>query len=422
MDDSNRNDINESPETPEKDVRPNPAEEPEVRIRRFPKTEAEEEPGDEPKRASAGSLRVMAWVLISAVVILVSFLIYRTVRGWNYHSLTVTQTQDTDNPLSSTYCSFAGGVLRYGNDRATFITRKNKSKWEISYDMTSPNVSISGEKAVLFDEEGSTLITCDADGEAARVTTDLPVQKAVVSERGTFAAMVSDGSSPLIRYYSSEGEEISSIQTSMNDPGYPMSMSLSDDGMLLAVAYLAYVEDSMETQICIYNFDQKGQSEMDNVVAKFDLENTLVPEVRYLNGTSLAVFTEDGFVLVEGDSVPEKKTEVNLNSDIKSLFYNEKYIGFVLENDSTENPFLLKVYDLDGKELVSQPFDFTYETVEFSGSQISLYNRNQLCVYGLDGKKKFEGSCDGSPRQFFSLGTRQYVVANDTGLQYLTLK
>lgn len=382
-----------------------------------------EDGGDQrsPRKWSEGSLRIVTWVIIAAAVVAAAFLIRYVVKKWNYKSLEVSAEQTVDNPVSSSYVRFGTGVLRYSADSATYIDGDQKSRWEITYSMAAPKVDVSGDCVVLYDSEGSTFVVCGTGGEKNRVTTDLPVSSAVVSERGTVAAVMSDGSSTRIEYYSSTGEEISTIRTSMSDPGYPMSVAVSDDGMLLAVSYLAYTDSTLKSEVCVYSFDSVGQAKVDNIVGKFDFEGTLIPELRYLGGDSLVVFRDDGFTVIEGGSVPAIVSEVKTDSTIESLFYNDRYVGYVLENDSDTEPFILNVFDLDGREMTRVAFSFTFETVEFSGTQISLYNRDKLCVYGIDGEKKFEGSCGETPNQFLSTGTRQYVISDEKGIKWLRL-
>lgn len=387
--------------------------------------EEEDQEEDEEERPirklSEGALRIITWTIIAAAVVAGAFLIRLAVKKWNYRSLEVSAEQTVDNPVSSSYVPFGTGVLRYSADSATYIDGDHKSRWEITYSMAAPKADVSGERAVLYDSQGSDLVVCDTTGETNRLTTDLPVSRAVVSERGTVAAVMSDGSGTLIRYYGSQGSEISTIRTNMSDPGYPMGMSVSDDGMLLAVSYLSCADSTLQSEVSIYSFDSEGQTKLDNIVGKFQFEGVLIPEVRYLSGNTLAVFRDDGFTVIDGGSVPKIRSEVKTDSTIDSLFYSDRYIGYVLENDSDTKPFILNVFDLDGREMTRTAFSFPFETVGFSGTQISLYNRDRLCVYGIDGEKKFEGSCGESPNQFLATGTRQYVISDEKGIKWLRL-
>jgi hypothetical protein len=373
------------------------------------------------RKLSEGTLRILTWVIVAAAVIGGAFLIRLAVKKWNYRSLEVTADQTVDNPVSSSYIRFGTGVLRYSADSATYIDGDHKSRWETTYSMDSPKVDISGDCAVIYDAQGSDLVVCDTGGETNRITAELPVSRAAVSERGTVAALMSDSSGTLIRYYSSEGSEISTIRTSMSDPGYPMSFAISDDGTLLAVSYLTLTDGTLQSGVSIYSFASEGQAKVDNIVGSFSFSGELIPEIRYLSGDTLAVFRDDGFTVIDGGAVPKIRSEVKTDSTIESLFYNDRYVGYVLENDSDTEPFILNVFDLDGREMTRTAFSFTFETVEFSGTQISLYNRDKLCVYGVDGEKKFEGSCGESPDQFLATGTKQYVISDESGIKWLRL-
>ena len=374
------------------------------------------------RKLSEGTLRIIAWVIVAAAVVAGAFLIRLAVKKWNYRSLEVSAEQTVDNPISSSYIRFGKGVLRYSADSATYIDGDHNSRWETAYSMTSPKIDVSGDYAVIYDSQGSDLAVCDTGGETHRFTADLPVSRAKVSERGTVAALMSDGSGTLIRYYSSEGNEISTIRTSMSDPGYPMSFALSGDGELLAVSYLAVTDGTLQSVVSIYSFASEGQAKVDNIVGNFSFAGVMIPEIHYMSDDTLAVFRDDGFTVIGGGAVPKIRSEVKTDSTIESLFYNDRYVGYVLENDSGTKPFILNVFDLDGREMTRTAFSFVFETAEFSGTQISLYNRDRLCVYGVDGEKKFEGSCGESPNQFLSTGTRQYVVSDENGIKWLRLR
>jgi hypothetical protein len=387
------------------------------------KQQAYEEKLEQPvRKLSEGTLRIVTWMVIAAVVTAGALLIRLAVRKWDYRSLKTVAEQTMDNPLSSSYAEFGGGVLRYSADSATYYDADHKNRWEISYNMTSPKLAVSDRRVVIYDAQGSTLVICSTGGEKTRITTELPVQSAVVSDIGTTAAMMTSGNTTLIRYYSSTGEEISTIRTTMNDPGTPMSMALSGDGMQLAVAYLGYTDDALDSQVRIYGFDSEGQTKVDNIIGRFSFDQRLIPEVSYIGGDNLAVFFSDGFAVIEGGNSPAIRTDVKVEGVIDSLFYNDRNIGYVLENENGDQPFLLNVYDASGREITRTQFDFTYETVEFSGTQISLYNRGKLCVYGIDGERKYNGDCGEQPGQFFATGAKQYVISDSSGLKWLRLE
>ena len=430
--------------------------------------------------------------LIAAIVIVIVLIGVTVVRRWSYHSYKIIATQTVDNAISSEYCSIGGNVLRYGTDGASLISRSQSVIWDVNYRMDVPKVSVCGTTAAIFDSDGSSIVICDETGEKGSISTDMPIVRVDVSNTGTVAALLGEGSnSNFIRYYKSSGEEIASIKTSINEPGYPMDIALSDDGMMLAVSYLSYADNTMKSLIRFYNFDDIGQNQMDNRVGQYEMEDTLIPEIEYLSETTAVAFKDKGFVIFEGDTVPEKKEEIKITEEIESIFYNERYIGLVLDNradagqDETvsaagadggtsasdasgstddnnsgagsagsaagsasaaaafrgqdqeakdaapdekvsgaaeEKPFILNVYDLNGRELARKPMDLMFETVEFSGNQISFYNKEELCVFGLDGTEKYRGSYEEHPRQFFAVDTKLYVAADEDGITWLRLR
>ena len=69
------------------------------------------------------------------------------------------------------------------------------------------------------------------------------------------------------------------------------------------VSYL-YIEDNRTTSyVAFYNFDNTGQSQMDNMVSGYTYEGTVTPQVQYLAEGKSVAFRDNGFVIYTGKQI-----------------------------------------------------------------------------------------------------------------------
>ncbi len=242
-----------------------------------------------------------------------------------------------------------------------------------------------------------------------------------MSKDGNVAAIQEDDANAWIDYYTRDGGEIASIKTSMDNPGYPMDLSVTPNGELLAVAYLSFSEGIQQGLVHIYSFGPSGQNQMDNRIAAFTYNQKVVPSLCFLDNRTCVVFRDNGFTIYEGSKVPKAVKEVNVDREIYSVFNDSEHIGLILSGDEAESNRLM-LYNRSGGELVNEPFTFPYSRVEIRGGEISLYHGAALRVYSLNGTEKFDGVYGGDPRDFFAVGKHRYAVVTDTAFELIQLR
>ncbi len=381
-------------------------------------------PEDAERRESFGlALPVKKMIYIGVVILIVLaavFVITSVLRSWHYSNYRVISSDEQEDTSSATYRSLNGNIFRYGADGATLLNRQNEIIWSISYEFRDPEVSACNDVAVIYDQRGTSVIVCDETGQTGSFTTGYPIIKARVSSKGTVAALQEDGETTWIQYYDRTGSLIASIRTAMDDPGYPLDIGLSPDGEMISVTYLAFSEEGRKGIVHFYNFGKAGQNQMDNRVAEFEYSSKIVPEIDYMNNSVCVAFRENGFSLYKGTRIPEQSVQINVDSDIASVFYNSEYVGLVMNNDASDS-FLVAVYDTNGKEMFREDLFLRYDRVEMVGDQINFYNGSDLTVYTVNGVEKFRGTYEGVPREFFALDEHRYVVLEENRLNLIKL-
>ena len=360
--------------------------------------------------------------VIVIVAILVIFGVLYALHNKSFDSYNITAERTQDDTLSYSYCAFAGNVLQYGADGAMLLSDSETVLWEASYNMSLPKVAIGSDYGVIYDRNGLSMQVFNEDEVLDVFSVDVPIVKASVSEKGTVAAIEDDGSNTWIKYYKSNGEEIAEILTKINQQGYPMDVAVSPDGEILAVPYLLYSGGVQVSNMCFYSFDEAGDNQTDNIVSQTEYSEDIIPDVEYIDSDTVLAFADKGFIIFEGNQRPEQKKQITVKDDIVSVFHNKQYIGLMLENDSEINPYTMKLYKMDGEEMLSQDISFVYDEVEIVDDQISLYLREKFCVYNITGKKRFEGSYEGTPQEFFAVNSKDYITVTDEGIHWIQLK
>ena len=359
-------------------------------------------------------------IIVAAVVVSALAAIFGTIY-WKYRGYEVVDSRKQEDTLSASYCSAGDNILRYSTDGASLISRSGTVLWDVSYTMNDPEVALCGDIMAVYDKDGTNIVVCNAAGEIGSMSTSLPIVRAKVCETGAVAALMQDSSNVYVEYYDSKGEQIAMIKTSMDNPGYPLDIALSNDGQNIAVSYLSYDDSGQKAIVRFYNFGTAGQNQMDNRIADFQYSNVIIPQLEFLDSQTCVAFRTDGFSVYSGESSVKETATVSTDQKIKSVFHDSSRIGMIV-NDTSSGSFDLLVYNTAGRQLLNRAFDFAYRSVEFTGDEISLYSGAKICVFNMYGVEKFNGSYNGSPQDIFSIGKHRYVVVKENSLDMIRLK
>ena len=185
--------------------------------------------------------------------------------------------------------------------------------------------------------------------------------------------------------------------------GYPLDISLCNDGKKLAVSMLTVNNGEVCSTIKCYNFGSVGQNEIDYMVGSFDYPDVIIPQIEFTDNNRLVAFGDSKIILFSGTQKPEPDDEIALNQEIKSVFTSENYIGIIYNNDvqaesdteSTEESRHMEIYNTGGKHVLSKDFTMDYENVDFLGNgEICIRNATECQIYNTYGVKKFSYTFD----------------------------
>ena len=243
--------------------------------------------------------------------------------------------------------------------------------------------------------------------------------KVRVASQGVVAAILDGGEDTWINFYATDGSMIAENQTRVDDPGYPLDLAVSKDGNLIMVAY-QFVEDGQtKSYVAFYNFGTVGQNQVDNIVSGYTYEDVVIPQVAYLDSDTSVAFRDDGFSIYQGRQIPQEETNVEVEEEIVSTFYDENNIGLVFKADG-ESEYRMEVYSTSGRKKFERNFNISYTNIRMSNGYIVMNNASQVCVITSQGALRFNGVIDeGTINDFFKVGYNRYMLILDTGIELI---
>ena len=360
---------------------------------------------------------IITAVAVVAAIAAVGFYVEKR----SYHNYKIVQSSEQEDVISTSYVEMDGDILRYSPDGVSLVSDKMNTLWSETYQMQNPMADVNGTRAVIADKDGTELEIYDKSGKTGSVTTSYSIIKARVSKSGMVAAILDGGDDTWINFYSTDGSLIAENQTKVDDPGYPLDVAVSDDGVVMMVTY-QFVEGSDTTSyVAFYNFGDVGQNEDDRIVSGYKYEGVVVPQIQYLDNNQSVALKDNGFTLYQGSQIPKEVKTVEVDQEIVSTFFDNDMIGLVFKNDSKDKQYTMEVYTTDGKLKFQQDFNIPYTTIKLSGGNILMYNSSQMCVMNSRGVQKYMGSVDGTIKDFFKIGWNRYLLVLDSGVDVIKL-
>lgn len=364
------------------------------------------------------AIRVLSVIAVVAVLV-AAFLTARYYIVYSKYRVVYKEARSAGTSVQ--YAEYYGKVLRYSKDGATFYDRKDKYIWNETYEMQNPIIDVCGKYMAIADQNGNNVCVYDLEGQIGSFEVGMPIKKVQISEKGALVLLLEKNSDHYIQYLDAKGNVIAEGKAVFKKSGYPLDISLSDDGLKLAISYFVLENGAAKTNIVFYSFSSIGSAQIDNIVSSESLENTVVPTVYYADSKTAFAFGDDRFLIFQGRQRPELAKEILLKEDVESIFYDEEYAGMVFK---TEKGYRMDVYNRNGNQVLSKELDFDYDTIKVSNGQIILYNDTQWCIYTMKGRLKLSPcQLSGSVSDIEALSSGKYLLvkANKTETVKLSL-
>lgn len=427
------------------------------------------------ENVQAGDKKARMWLIIYAGMLIFSVIVIIGIVKINsgYHTYKVLDVIDRNDDVSVNYHVVGEGLIRYSKDGASYTDKRGKTLWNQTFDMANAKIASCDEFMAIADIGSNQLRIFNQAGQVAVIEAAYPIANVDISEQGVTAVVLSAADASYIDMYDTKGNKLVDIKVSISQTGYPMDFAISDDGTKLAVSYMVVNDGEISSKIAFYKFGKATQSANSNVAGEFDID-MIVPKMDFINNNSLVAFGERGFKIYSMKDTPKELFNQTFEEEIKSVFYNDQYIGFVFKNaavnqagtvqtsettndqhlvveeagstsqtsvgetgvsavdggtaesaDSTAEmmPYRLQVYTNGGALYLEQDFDFEYHNIDCTKDEIVMYNDYECLMMTYQGKEKFRYTFENKIYNLMPKKARdEYILVDEAAIQEIRLK
>lgn len=308
----------------------------------------------------------------------------------HYESFDILQSVERADTEATRFADFKDNILKYSNDGALYTNASNEMIWNQTYEMANPQIDICGNYLTIYDKKGSMIYILTPEGLQSSIETTMPIEQVRIAAQGTIAVLMTKDAAGYVALYDREGKNLVQGAIHGEKKGYPIAIALSQDAIKLAVSMLDINDGAVKSTIAFYNFGSVGQNEIDHVVGASTFNDTVIPEMEFISDDKLVAFSTSGLLYFEGTQKPQQSGEVSFEKEVKSIFYNQDYVGVVTDNEDEEVTHHLSVYDSKGGLVLEKDFAMEYTDIEFlSNNEICIRNENICDIYTIRGIYKF---------------------------------
>ena len=362
-------------------------------------------------------------VLIIAVVAAAVAVVIVQAKNRVYESYEEISSVPRENISGSFTAALGEHILTYSSDGANCVNGAGEPLWNQTFEMQNPIVDIRGDVAAMGDYNGRTIYVMDSGGPRGEIDTKMPIRNFVVSANGVVAAILDDTNITWIYLFDASGNTLAYFKTTMKQSGYPISITISDNGCLVGVSYLYVDSGVMKSSVAFYNFGPVGQNEIDNFVSGYDYMDTVMPYVRFLDSETAVAVSDDRLVMYSGGQKPVSVADVLLDGEILGVYCGKDYVALVY-NDVTGNAmYKADIYKKDGKLVDTVMLGFQFSDIIFSGDRVIVYSEQEMLVHTIGRMDNFAGNFRKSVQTLIpGKNAHEYIIVTGDSVDTIELK
>ncbi len=360
---------------------------------------------------------------VALVAVVVGIILYVQIKNRIYTDYEVKSSISREMINGTTVLNLDGSILTYSKDGVNCSDSKGAVLWNQTFEMQNPLVVIHGKTAVIADYNGRSIYVMDNQSFLGQIDTNLPIRNVAVSENGVVAAVLDDSTVTWIYLYDSQGNELGYFKTRMKNSGYPLSVSLSDNGQLVMVSYLYVDSGEIKSKVAFYNFGQVGKNESDNFVSGYDYVDTIVPYGGFMNSSTAFAVADDRIMFYSGSQIPTSSSEQLFDEEVQGVYYNSNYVGLVYLNTDGEDRYRMDIFNTSGEKVLSKKFNIDYTDIVFCEDYFVVYNESECLVSNMSGVEKYNGVFKDTVYALIpTKSVARYVLVTQDALETIELK
>ena len=361
---------------------------------------------------------------IATIVVFLVAAIYVSWRDKEYSEASITQGASITNGADAKVISLNGHIVQYSKDGISCLDETGKVLWNQTYEMQNPIAHTCQNVVAVGDYNGHNIYVSNVNGAMGEVDTNLPIRDFCVSSQGVVAVVLDGIDVTWIYLYDSKGNTIANFKTTMKDSGYPISVSISPNGELVCVSYIYPEDGTVKTSVAFFNFGSVGQNSIDNYASGYDYPGVVVPYVQFMNSGAAFAVSDDRIMFYAGEEKPMSQSEsFTGNEEIRSVYFDDSYVGLVFANSTTDGAYRLQVYNTSGDMTLTTYFDIDYSEVVFNNKQIIIYNEDECVIKDMNGRDKYSGTFEEPVRTMVPTNLRnKFILVTADSVDTYTLK
>lgn len=351
--------------------------------------------------------------------------VYITMNSRTYDEYETIATYEIDDVTSMDYLAYGDNYIKYSKDGISYVDKNNHTVWMESYAMKMPTAVVAGDYIAIADLNGNEVYLFGKEGKLNQTTTTSTIIDVDVALQGVFSVVLDGAEGNLILTYDKNGEKIAEISTTIESSGYPLDISLSEDGRKLFTSFAYFEGTTLKNQLGTYNFGEVGKNEnADRFMGGFDLTETLVAKVEFVGNDTICAFGDNQLIFYSMKEKPSEITKVSYKEEIQSIFYNDAYVGTVCRqtNSNKSAAYELKAYNTSGKEVVSIPFEIPYKHIHATEDRIIIVGDSNCGIYDYNGNLIFSYSFANNLVNLIpTVDNREYIAVFENQSEYIRL-
>ncbi len=329
--------------------------------------------------------RIVLIVIAAVLVFCVCFLLSQLV---SFNGYKERDTLSQANSVASHFENFEGNILKYSNDGAYYMDAQGNMIWNQTFEMNQPMVEICEGFAAFADQDGKDILIMDTTGLQGTIETGMEIKEISVANQGTVAVLMEQDSVSYLALYDRDGRQLAQGALHMENSGYPLDIALSNDAKKLCVSILDVGDGTVKSLIAFYNFGSVGQNEIDNLIASYSYEDTVVPIVKFLDNDKMIAFADNSVMIFEGSQKPDLKKSMEVDKEVKSVFCEDRHFGLVFSGEETL--YEVELYDMSLSKRRTIETDFDYDEIfMMKNGEICMRSDTECAIYNLLGREKF---------------------------------
>lgn len=370
--------------------------------------------------------KTVALVVVSLILAVVLGILVYCWANRQYKGYKILKSSDTKFEITASYTQFCDNLLKYTPDGVSYINSNGDTVWSAGINMKMPIAVTCGSYVAIADIGGNNVCIFNEKGPVSSLTMPYTICDVDVAKQGAFAVVLESEKTNYINLYDKNGKMVYEMQTTIDKSGYPLDITISDDGEKLFTSYINIGGTSITNSLGAYNFDDVGQnSNADRMVGGYTFDDQVIPKVEFIDNNTVVAFGTKRICIYSMKEKPSLKAEIDVDEEIKSIFYNQGYVGIIqaVNDPESEHLYKAKVYNTKGKLEFDTYIDFAYENIYAAKKEIIIYGGSDCLIYRKNGSCKYDGKLSGDIQSIVPNGNRlEYVVAYSDSTEIIKLK